>query len=327
MRYLHLFPERIGQTIQTKWANWRNERLLKEYYHLLNGNTVPASAARDILPNLLVALVPAFLLSWWSASLVLGIITWFLFLGGLAYWQARKRKKANLRLEKACYEKLAWREYQKRLVQTAHESVLRTLRREIIAQFRLSELSLKNGVLEGEWQGKKLAIAYLEAHNGLVSGREVLATVRKCYHEGNRLIRIFSNGEYKEGADRLNQLFNLDLRLYNGRRLAYLLKNTAFFPAVSEIKDIIDREKRSQPRKKALDKRELWGKKRFFGYLFYSVVLLFMAWLRIGLVPLNLLAGITLLAFAFIVVLKNYFLPMKNEEEENDEAYFAQNGL
>lgn len=327
MRYLHLFPERIGKTIQTKWTNWRNERLLKKYYHLLNGNGVPCSVAKDFLQNLLAALVPAFLLFWWSGSLLWGLTAWFLFLVGLAYWQHQKRKKANLRLKKACYEKLAWREYQKRLAQTPHESILRTLRKEIIAQFRLHELSLKNGVLEGEWQRKKLAITYLEAHNGLVSGREVLAAVRKCYHEGNTLVRVFSNGEYEEGADRLKQLFNLDLRLYNGRRLAYLLKNTAFFPALSEIKDIIDREKRSQQRKKTLDKMELWGKKRFFGYLLYSLVLLFMAWFRIGIVPLNLLAGITLLAFAFIVILKNYFLPVKNEEEENDEAYFAKNGL
>lgn len=327
MRYLHLFQERIGKTIHTKWANWRNERLLKEYYHGLNGNDVPDSAAKHILQNLLAALVPALLISWWSESLVLGLTAWFLFMVGLAYWQLGKRKKANLRLKKACYEKIAWREYQKRLEQTAHESVLRVMRKEIIAKFRLNELSLKDGILEGGWHGKKLAIAYLEAHNGFVSGREVLAVVRKSYHEGNTLVRIFSNGEYEEGADRLKQLFNLDLRLYNGQRLAYLLKNTVFFPSISEINDIIDREKRSRQRKMNLLKIELWGRKRFFGYIMYSLVLLFMAWFRIGIVPLNFLAGITLLAFAFIVVLKNYFLQAKNEEEENDEAYFAKNGL
>lgn len=327
MRYQHLLKERVSNSLKAKWAKWLNVRLLREYCRAqLEETELPKH--NHLVKDLLFVLACGIGLFWFIPSLMLT-------LGGMAiltvvvfYQRYLRCRKEDLRLKKACFAKISFREYENRLEKASLETILQILRAEIDKQFRLGRLVIKQGILEGEWQKKNLAIVYLEASNGLVAGRDVLGVIRRCYHEGMTIVRIFSNGEYEEGVSHWNQLFNVDLRLYNGKMLAYFFKNTLLFPSVSEVTGIIEREKSCRQRKLGLIKKELLQKTRFSGYLLYSLFLLMLAWYNIGIVSLNVLAGLILLGFALFVIIKNIFFQGKKDEQESDFAlYFGKNGF
>lgn len=327
MRYQHLLKERVSNSLKAKWAKWQNARLLRDYYRTQLGET-DLPKHNHFLKDLLIVLACGIGLFWFFPSFLLmmgglGVLT-----AGMFYRRYLRCQKEDLRLKKACFAKISFREYEKRLEKASHETILQILQEEIGKQFMLGRLVIKQGILEGEWHKKKLAIVYLEVQNGLVAGRDVLGVIRRCYHEGMTIVRIFTNGEYEEGASHWNQLFNVDLRLYNGKMLAYFLKNTLLFPSVSEVTGIIEREKSCRQRKLGLIKKELLQKTRFSGYLMYSMILLMMAWYNIGIVSLNVLAGLILLGFALFVIIKNAFFQGEEDEQESDYAlYFAKKGF
>jgi hypothetical protein len=327
LRYQHLLTDRIGKSLQAKWQNWQNERLRRDYYRAQSGES-SMPRGRYFLKDMLVVFVASLFIFWFFSSLILAAGSLVMLTAGRFYWRYYQQKKEDRRLKKACFAKVTFREYEKRLAKTSPETILQVLQQEIGRQFPVEKLRVKQGILEGEWKRKKLAIVYLEAHGGLVAGREVLQAVRKCYQAENTIVRIFSNGDFEEGANRWSQLFNIDLRLYNKNRLSYFLRDTLLFPSVTEVKEIIEHEKNRRQRKLSLVKKELLRQNRFSGYLLYGVFLLFLAWNKIGIVALNLFAGLVLLGIALFVVMKNFFLQGKEDEQEIDnELYFAKKGL
>lgn len=327
MRYQHLLNDRIGKSLKAKWQKWQNERLRRDYYRVQSGET-GLPPGRYFVKDMLVVFVASLFIFWFFSSLFLAAGSLVMLTAGRFYWRYIQQKKEDRRLKKACFEKITLREYEKRLAKTSPETILQILQQEIGRQFPVEKLSIKQGILEGEWKKKKLAIVYLEAHDGLVAGRDVLQAVRKCYQAENTIVRIFSNGDFEDGVNHWSQLFNVDLRLYNKNRLAYFLRNTLLFPSVTEVKEIIEHEKSCRQRKLSLVKKELLRQNRFSGYLLYGLFLLFLAWNKIGIVVLNLFAGLVLLGIALFVVMKNIFYQGREDEQEIDNAlYFAQKGL
>lgn len=262
---------------------------------------------------------PTFRLAMWGVLvLTIVMLLWRYF------WQKRKKQQ----LKKAYFQKMVLQEYQKRLERSSHEIILRILQKEIEKKFMIN-LQIKHDILEGAWNGQKLAVVYLEANKDeVISERDLLAVLRRCYQEGMSLVRILTNGEFTADSNNLAQRFNCNLRLYNGERLMYLLKNTLLFPSLTEIKTIIKRGKEQRERRSSLIKKEFLKKNRCLGYLVYSLLLLFMAWNRIGFVYLNLIASLTLGGFALTIIIK-YFLTEgeENEQEGNQELYFLKKGF
>jgi hypothetical protein len=326
LHYRHLFPEKIGKSISARWQKWQDQRLLRAYFRGLMREKVSPQPAlfRDGLLVLLFSLLAfRFSPSFPPALVLIGLLT-----AGLLSWRILLRRKEDARLKKACFEQVAFREYEKRLAKTVPEVVLRILQDALERQFPIRRWRWVEGMLEGEWKGRRLAVVYLEAHGGNVAGREVLAALKKCFHQGAEIIRIFSNGEFEEDSCRWQQLFNVDLRLYDGKRLAYFLKHSFLFPSVTEIKEIINQEKGRRQKRSSIIKKELMKKTRFSGYIAYSGLLLGMAWYRIGPVLLNLLAGLVLLGFALYVVIQNARAgEREGEEAANPELYFQKNGF
>lgn len=262
---------------------------------------------------------PTFRLAMWGVLvLTIVMLLWRYF------WQKRKKQQ----LKKAYFQKMVLQEYQKRLERSSHEIILRILQKEIEKKFMIN-LQIKHDILEGAWNGQKLAVVYLEANKDeVISERDLLAVLRRCYQEGMSLVRILTNGEFTVDSNNLARRFNCNLRLYNGEKLMYLLKNTLLFPSLTEIKTIIKRGKEQRERRSSLIKKEFLKKNRCLGYLVYSLLLLFMAWNRIGFVYLNLIASLTLGGFALTIIIK-YFLTEgeENEQEGNQELYFLKKGF
>lgn len=273
-----------------------------------------------ILAFLIFWQAPTFRLAMWGVLvLTVVMLLWRYF------WQKRKKQQ----LKKAYFQKMVLQEYQKRLERSSHEIILRILQKEIKEKFTINNLQIKHDILEGTWNGQKLAVVYLEANKDeVISERDLLAVLRRCYQEGMSLVRILTNGEFTVDSNNLARRFNCNLRLYNGEKLMYLLKNTLLFPSLTEIKTIIKRGKEQRERRSSLIKKEFLKKNRCLGYLVYSLLLLFMAWNRIGFVYLNLIASLTLGGFALTIIIK-YFLTEgeENEQEGNQELYFLKKGF
>ncbi|MFA6662561.1 MAG: hypothetical protein WCS56_05965 [Bacilli bacterium] len=283
--------------------NLKDKRVLKEYYRSLN--LVEPLAPHFILDTF-IFLFLLLLLLWFIPSLRIAVWGIIILLGLMVFLRYSKQKKRYIQIKKACFQKIADREYNKRVEKTSPDTLLGILNEEISKKFRISHLQLNNGMLEGRLLGEKIVVAYLDVHGeDIVTRREVLSVIRESIRRGILQIRIFTNGDFNADVSNLEKRYELNLRLYNGDMLQYLLKNTYLFPSVSQIKEIINTEMYKRQRKVAILKNEIMKKKKYSGYLFYSLLLLLMAKLGRGAEYLNIIAGLILLFFAITNILKN----------------------
>jgi hypothetical protein len=194
----------------------------------------------------------------------LNIAIWgiVILLGLMIFRRYSKQKEKYLQIKKVCFQKAAVREYKKRLEKISPDILLGILNEEISKKFRISPLQLNNGMLEGRLLGEKIVVAYLDVHGeDIVSKREVLSIIRESMRRGISQIRIFTNGDYNADVTDLGKRYELNLRLYNGDKLQYFLKNTYLFPSVSQIKEIINFEMFKRQKKLAILKKEIIKKK------------------------------------------------------------------
>ncbi|MDD4665214.1 MAG: hypothetical protein PHC81_01455 [Clostridia bacterium] len=322
MRYQQRIIQKIGEKIKYRWSKWQNKRLLKGYYR--SQNLIELRAPR-FLQNVFVFFVILLLLFWYAPTLNIafwGIIVFFVV---MVWGRISKEQRESRQLKKACFQKIAVREYQKRLERTPHEVLMKILQEEISEKFEVRGLKINNGFLEGRLFGEKLVVAYLDVNREeVIAMREVQSVVKKCFQRGISQVRIFTNGDSPPAVSNLGQCYELNLRLYNAEKLQYLLKNTLLFPSVSEITEIINCEKLKRQKKMSVIKGEILKKKKVSGYLLYSLLLFLMAWLRLGVVYLNIAASLILLGFALMIIIKNFQL---REKEVTSAAYFQKEGL
>lgn len=312
----------FGKKIKKRWNNWQNERLLRDYFR---NYSQTGSLVSRLLQDFFIFFLLSLMIIWHAPTLwiaLYGVIA----LGVLLVWRrSAKRKKEDARLKKSCYQKIAEKEFSKRLEKTSPEIISRLLGEEITRNFPVENLHMNKGLLEGIYHGKKLAVAYLEVNGGEdVSTRELFMVVRRCFHEGITQLRVFTNGDYGVSAANLQQRYDLDLRLYNKEKLMYLLKSTLLFPSLSEIKTIIDRDKVRKYKRLLTLKKGMLDKSKFTRYVAYSLLLLFMAWYRIGIVYLNIIAGLVLLGFALTITIKKIIAALDSQE---NEPFFKREGF
>lgn len=300
----------------------REKRLFRDY---LRSQKLIKPQTPHLLQDVLLFFLLFGLLIGNAPSPSLAILTVALIFMLIVYRRYLKRERELLRLKKVCFQKIAVREYQKRLEKISAEMLLDILQKELCRRFNLSTLKLNHGLLEGRFWGEKIAVAYLDVDGEeLVSRRQVLAVVRKCLGQGITQVRIFTNGEFSITQADFAQYPELNLRLYNGEKLQYLLRNTALFPSVSQIKEIISSEMCKQQKKLTLIQKGIIKKKKYAGYFFYSLLLFLMVWLEVGVVYLNLFAGIIILGFAVINLIRNL---SAREIQPEPEAYFQKEGF
>lgn len=302
--------------------SFRNKRLQMDYFR--SQNLIKQNSPR-FLRDAFIIFMLFFILLWLLPSPSLAILVFAISFALLIFRRYIKRKREYTRLKKACFQRVAVREYQKRLEKLAPDVLLSLLQDELSRKFEINDLKVNNGLLEGRFLGEKIAVAYLHAHGEeIVTKREVLAVLRKCLQHGFTQVRIFSNGDFVNNLWDLTHYHELNLRLYNGDKLQYLLKNTFLFPSVSQIREIISLEMSKRRQKLSLIKMEITKKKKYTGYLFYSVLLFLMAWLNLGVVYLNLIAGLILLGLA----LTNFLQSLRVRETELEpEIYFQREGF
>lgn len=318
MEYKQRISARIGRTIGKRWGEWKNKRRLRDYYQ--SQNLVEPRFPR-FLRDVFAFLVLFLLFFWYAPTLNIAFWGFIVTLAVIVFWRLSRQQRKYLQLKKSCFQKVAVREYQKRLEKTSHEVLLEILREEIKKKFAVSSLEISNGFLEGRLLGEKLVIAYLDVdREDTASTREVLAVVRKCFQRGISQVRIFTNGDFAPASFNPGQCYQISLRLYNGDDLQYLLKNTLLFPSVSEIKEIINYEKLKRQKKMSSLKKEILKKQKVTGYLLYSLLLFLMAWFRLGIVYLNIVAGIVMLGFALLTLIKN---SQVREKERAEIASFS----
>ncbi|MGI6587498.1 MAG: hypothetical protein ACOX2N_01675 [Peptococcia bacterium] len=309
MKYQQGISYRIKQKIKRKWQKAQNNRLLMDYYR--RQNLVEARAPR-FFRDIFIYFTISLLFFWFAPTLKIvlgGMIVVFVV---MIFWRYSRQQRESLWLKKACFQKVANREYLRRLEKISPEVLLKILQEEICKKFKVKSLEIRDGFLEGSLWGKKLAVVYLDVHGEeFVTTRKALSVARQCLQQGISQLLIFTNGEF-DSALRDEEYFvsllpfAVNIRLYNGEKLQQLLKHTLLFPSVSEIKEIIDCEKLQRQKKLFIIKKEVLKKKRITGYLLYSCVLFFMAWLRLGAVYLNVFVGLILLGFALIATLKSF---------------------
>jgi hypothetical protein len=323
MKNKQRISQSIKQKIKRRWQKAQNNRLLRDYYR--RQNLVEARVPR-FLRDLFVFFAILLLLFWFAPTVKIVLGGMIVVFAVIVLWRFSKQQREDLRLKKACFRKIARREFQKRLEKTSPEVLLKILQEEIFKKFKIDNLEINNGILEGRLWGEKLAVVYLDVNGEeFVTTREVLSVGRKCFQQGFSQVRIFTNGEFdlalREGENFVSLLpSEVNLKLYNGEKLQCLLKKTLLFPSVSEIKEVIDCEKLERQKKVLAIKKEVLKKKRITGYLLYSCLLFFMAWLRLGAVYLNMIAGLILLGFALIITLKKFQV---GEKEKSNTAYFS----
>lgn len=322
MVYDYAWSINWGKKIKKWWKNWQNERLLREYYR---NQSHTGSRVSWLLQDLFIFFVLSLIIIW-EASTVWTALWRVTALGVLlVLWRKAKQKKEYACLKKSCYQKTAEREFMKRLGKTSPQIIIKLLGEQITRNFPVGSLYLNKKILEGVYNGKKLAVAYLEVNGGEeVSTQELFVVIKRCFHEGIFQLRVFTNGEFNENTVDLQQYYELDLRLYNKEKLMYLLKSTPLFPSISEIKTIIDQDKAKKRKKLQILKKGMLEKNKLTRYLTYSVLLLFMAWYRIGIVYLNIIAGLVLLGFAVVTIIKTISITLKSPE---NESYFKREGF
>lgn len=302
--------------------NFKDKRILKDYYR--SQNLIEPLVPRFIVDTV-VFLILLLLFLWYIPSFDIAIWGIVILFGLMIFRRYSKHKKKYLQIKKACFQKIALREYKKRLEKTTPDIVLNILKGEISKKFQVSHLKTNNGMLEGRLLGEKIMIAYLDVHGeDIVTKREVLSVIRESMRRGISQIRIITNGDFNADVTDLGKRYELNLRLYNGDKLQYLLKNTYLFPSVSQIKEIIHSEMFKRQKKLAILKKEIMKKRKYTDYLFYGLLLLLLAKLGLGAVYLNLIAALILGGLALINIFENI---QAGEKIIDPEIYFQKEGF
>ena len=134
MKSWQSMSQNIKQNIKRRWQKKRNKRLLRAYYR--RHNLVEARAPR-LSRHLFIFLVILLLLFWFAPTLKIvggGIIVVLTVLVLRCFF---KRQSEDLRLKKACFQKIARQEFQKRLAQTPPDVFLKIVQAEIYKQYKI----------------------------------------------------------------------------------------------------------------------------------------------------------------------------------------------
>jgi len=308
----------IVKKIKTSWGKRQEQKLLKEYYRR---QSTCVSSASCLFQNTVLFTFLSLVIVWKSSTMRVALWGVLIIAIVIIIFRYFEQKKENKQLKKNCYKKIAEKEFWKRVEKVQDDKILMLLGKEIEKKKLATHIKTNEGMLEGILNYKKLAVIYLEVTGeDMVATKDLMSVIRRCIQEGIQQVRVFTNGEFGDNAMNLKQRYDIDLRLYNSDKLIYLLKNTFLFPSLSEVEDIINHKKAKRQKRLNLIKREILERKHFGSYIMYSVILLLMSWYRIGVVYLNILAGISLLSLAFALIIKE----LKIQESE---TYFEKEGL
>jgi len=305
LRWLNL-SKRIKKIV----AEWKARKLIRDYCMGESGKK-PGPKYLNYLLAFLVFGVFAF----WMASGYgemfrnLLLVTAALFVTAYIF-----NKKEYTRVVEECRNKLAEREFNKRLDKTTGEDVLRILRDKITDAYpAVRDLELKEDMLTGLYENEALAVIYRYVDDEETVGtRDVLYLLHECRRQGIKEVRIFTNGEFGKKAGLLGERYNINLRLYNGFTLKRFIKGSDIYPSNSEIETLLKRESEKRERKIALIKKEILQRNKFKNYLIYSIVLFMLARFGIGNFYWNVSFGLLLL----IMGVSSLLLYREKKEEE-----------
>ena len=216
---------------------------------------------------------------------------------------------------KECKNRLACKEYRRRLDKAAGDEVLRVLQDSITTGYPAVEgLALKGDMLTGSYEKRRLGVVYRYVdEEDTVETRDLLYLLHDCREQGIKEARVFTNGEFSRKAVQLGERYGINLKLYNGSAMKHFLKGTSLYPTESEIDAALKRESEKRQRRIDVLKKELLQKNKFKNYLIYGLVLLLMSRLGIGIYYWNVLFAALLL----IMAVSSLVVRREQKEEEN----------
>lgn len=216
------------------------------------------------------------------AIIILALISAFII--------TERMEKKNL--EQKCRKNLASSEFRKRLDKAGWEDILKAISEKVSEKYQVQDLKIEENRLQGFYKGQAIALYYCAMEEDeRVETREIISIIKKCRRDGINDIRVFTNNEFSNKAQKLGERFDLNLVLYDGKSLKELLRETGYIPSEAEIDSLIIHESEKRIKRIALIKEQALKGEKYVTYFIYGTLLMVMAWLEIGIMYLNLIFG------------------------------------
>ncbi len=292
------------------WQNWRYQRMLQNYYW--------SRSEKPRGENFFLYLIGTFfaiLFVFRHAGTFREALLSLAFLLILLVMCIRAvNSRRYLRIKQCCHQALLEKEFLKRLDSTLLSEILYCLKEELARKFPIEGLAVSEGYLAGHYQGQKLAVFYKHVtEEDMLEAKEVEPILKHCLANHIYQVRIYTNKEFSPRILTLRERYpGVSFKVFNGYALRIVLKDNYLLPTEEEIKSIIEKEITLQRKKLDIIRKQAFKSEKYVSYLIYSVVLLCLAWLKVGVYYLNLFFGLLLLVLAVFSIINS----IKKEEEE-----------
>lgn len=302
----------ISKKARAKYSKWRETRLIRAYCQSQSDRPRGAKAI-----NSLLILVFLSALGFWRAAdlskagidLIIIFIVWMF---GIHMFS----RKESLAVLYNCREKLAGKEFAKRIDEAKAEDVLDALGKSISSQFPVRFFEYNEDALAGVYGNDKIMLIYRGQFNeDYVETKEIMQILHNCRTIEAKKVRIFTNTDFSDKAESLGRRYGMDVLFYNGEGLKKFLRQSPFYPTEAELDNLIKKESIKRQRKIAVIKKELLKKNKTCRYVFYSLFLLALTKYEMGNIYLNL-------SFALIMIILAVLSLFMNKEAKKEEIIF-----